>query len=46
MLKHLEHRQTATWFTVCIEQWIVRLRDLLPGSLGKEKKKRKISEKY
>lgn len=37
MLRHLEQRQTATWFTICIEQWIVRLRDLLQGSLGEKK---------
>lgn len=39
MLKDLEQWQTATWFTVCIKQWIVRLRDLLQGSLGYTKEK-------
>lgn len=34
----MEQRQRATWFTVCMEQWIVRLRDLLQGSLGKKGK--------
>lgn len=37
MLKNLEQCQTALWFTVCIKQWIVRLRDLLQGSLGYKK---------
>lgn len=37
MLKHLEQCQTATCFTVCIKQWIVRLRDLLQSSVGYKK---------
>lgn len=37
MLKDLEQCQTATWFAVWLKQWIVRLRDLLQGSLGYKK---------